>query len=373
MNEIAELAANGTVYEALVGRLRQSIVNGEFKVGQLIGTEYGISRDEKISRMTVRRASEILVNEGLIERRPGKGLYIRAIAGRKVQIVAGNLVWESSSRISRGAQEVGQRDGCQIQIYDAHGSIEADLEMMRDLPVSGARGAIILSLHSSAFTEILYKLKVERFPFVLVDQRLAEIPIPSVTADNESGGYQVGQMLLKAGHRRIAFIGDLEATTTRDRLSGLRDAISDANLAFNRSLVLDLLEEKERMSDWSGRVDQCTRELMNLPVPPTAIFCSCDAVARGVYRSLGQLGLCVPGDVSVVGFDDDPLAEWLTPGLTTVRQPFSEMGQAAMEMLSTLMDDPGAQVESRILPVEIVLRGSVAAPKAPHEISKKGR
>ena len=155
MNEVAELTANGTVYEALVGRLRHSIMNGEFKVGQLIGTEYGISRDEKISRMTVRRASEILVNEGLIERRPGKGLYIRAIAGRKVQIVAGNLAWESSSHISRGAQEVGQREGCQIQIYDAHGSIEADLEKMRDLPVSGARGAIILSLHSSSLTEIL--------------------------------------------------------------------------------------------------------------------------------------------------------------------------------------------------------------------------
>ena len=353
----------GSVYESLVCRLRESIVSGEFKPGQLLGSEYGISRDEKISRMTVRRASEILINEGLIERRPGKGLYIRSTAARMVQVVAGNLAWESSARISRGAQEEGRQDGLQIQLYDAHGSVESDLEMMRKLPSSGARGAIVLSLHSALFNEVIFRLKIERFPFVLVDQRLKEVGVPSVTADNESGGYQVGQMLLKLGHTRIAFIGDLEANTTSDRLTGFRNAVSDAGLPFSRSLVLDLMEGKDRLSDWSDRIDQCTRKLMGLPMPPTAIFCSCDAVARSVYRTLGQMGVSIPGDVSVVGFDDDPLAEWLTPGLTTVRQPFVQMGQAAMRMLVALMDNPDALVESRILPVELVPRASVAAPR----------
>lgn len=362
--EKTEISASGPVYEVLVERLRQSILRGEYKPGQLLGSEYGISREQKISRMTVRRASEILINEGLIERRPGKGLYIRAAAPRTVQVVAGNLAWESSARISRGAQEAGRCDGLQIQLYDAHGSVDSDLEMVRKLPSSGARGAIILSLHSQPFNEVLYSLKLAQFPFVLVDQRLKEVSVPSVTADNASGGYQVGEMLLKRGHRRIAFIGDLDATTTADRLGGLRDAVSDAGLPFDRSLVVDLMEGQDRLSDWSERIDQCARRLMAMPVPPTAIFCSCDAVARGVYRTLGVLGLSIPEDVSVVGFDDDPLAEWLTPALTTVRQPFVQMGQMALKLLSQLMDDSEAQVESVVLPVELVARASVATPRS---------
>lgn len=235
---------------------------------------------------------------------------------------------------------------------------------MRKLPSSGMSGAIILSIHSAAFNEVLYQLKLDRFPFVLIDQRLKEINVPSVTSDNVSGGYQVGQMLLQYGHRRIAFMGDLVATTVQDRLDGLRNAIGDAQLPFDRSLVVDLLEERDRLSDWTDRIDQCTRQLMGRSSPPTAIFCSCDAVARGVYRSLGQMGLKIPGDVSVVGFDDDPLAEWLAPSLTTVRQQFGMMGRVAMKLLAQLTDKPDEPVEGRVLPVEVIQRNSVMAPKS---------
>ena len=363
MNAPPEVAVNGSVYEALVARLRQSILKGDYQPGQLLGTEYGISRDEKISRMTVRRASEILVKEGLIERRPGKGLYIRATAARTVQVVAGNLAWASSALISRGAQEAGRRDGYTIQLYDAHGSVESDLEMIRKLPASKACGAIILALHNRAFNEVLFQLKTARFPFVLVDQQLKDIRVPSVTADNENGGYQGGQLLIKLGHRRISFIGDLAATTTRDRLAGFRDAVADAALPFDRSLVMDILEGPARLGDWTDRVDLCARQMMGLTVPPTAFFCSCDAVARDVYRTLGQMGVSIPDDVSVIGFDDDPLAEWLTPPLTTVRQPFSQMGQVAMELLEGLMNDPEAHIQNQILPVDLVIRASVAPAK----------
>ena len=118
------------------------------------------------------------------------------------------------------------------------------------------------------------------------------------------------------------------------------------------------------MGDWSNDVARAVHQIMGDRRPPTAIFCSCDAVARLAYRTLSTMGLSVPADVSVVGFDDDPLAEWLSPGLTTVRQPFHDMGEAAIELLCNRMDDPHSPVEHRVLPVQVIRRGSVAAPKS---------
>src|SRR5690606_22625831 len=132
---------------------------------------------------------------------------------------------------------------------------------------------------------------------------------------------------------------DLVATTVRDRLMGLRDAIADAGQPFDRSLVVDLCEEGDpgRLADWSTHIDACTRRLMRRDDPPTAIFFSCDAVARAGCRALESMGLRVPADVSIIGFDDDPLSQWMSPALTTLHQPFFEMGQAAIEMLCELM------------------------------------
>ncbi|HEV7297990.1 MAG TPA: GntR family transcriptional regulator [Tepidisphaeraceae bacterium] len=361
MIESTGIEAPSSVYEALAERLRKSIRRGDFQPGQLLGSEHELARQQSISRMTVRRASEILVSEGLIERRPGRGLYVcsGSVGTTLVQVVAGNLEWEPSLQVSRGVQQVARQRGIQVQLYDAHGDELLDLEMLRRLPGGMAKGAVIVSLHGPRFNEAVYELRSKRFPFVLADQRLHDIEVPSVTADNYAGGYDVGKLLLGNGHRRIAFVGDLVASTVRDRLSGLRDAIADAGVAFDRSLVVDLLADKDRLGDWSAHIEKAVSDLMSRPTPPTAVFFSCDGVARPGLRAMLRMGIRVPHDVSIVGFDDDPIAEWLQPGLTTVRQPFAQMGEAAIDLLCKLIADPNAKVEHHTLPVQLVERGSV--------------
>lgn len=364
-----------TAYGTLAAKIRDAIREGVYRPGQLIGSEHGLAREESISRMTVRRASELLINEGLLERRPGKGLYVssRGAGTRSVQVIAGNLKWEPSVQVARGVQSLARELGVEVHLYDAQGDMELDLERLRRLPESGGDGAVIVSLHNCEFNEVVYQLKASGFPFVLVDQRLREINVPSVLADNYSGGFQVGQELLRLGHRRIAFIGDLVAATVQDRLNGLRDAMADAGLPLPRSHVTDLLTVVDRMGDWSEQIDASVRRLMAEAVPPTAIFCSCDGVARPAYRTLAAMGLRVPQDVSVVGFDDDPIAEWLSPPLTSVRQPFHEMGRVAIEVLSRQMDDPNLPAEHLVMPVELIRRGSTAAaPRTPVSLLRTG-
>lgn len=369
MEAIVHHSDSASVYQSLANRLRQTIQNGNYQPGDLLATEHGIARDQSVSRMTVRRASEMLVREGLVERRPGKGLYvlsrtIKAITNAsaqasQIQIVAGNFDWEPSIQISRRVQSLARSRALQVQLYDAHGDERLDIQMIRQLPKSGARGAIIISLHSTQLNEALFSLKARRFPFILVDQRLHDIAVPSVMSDNYDGGYRVGQMLLDHGHHRIAFIGDLVAMTVRDRLDGLRDAINDRGIAYDRSLVVDLESGTDRMGDWSDAVNRATADLMGRTDRPTAVFCSCDGVAKLLYRALGAMNLRIPEDISIVGFDDDPIAEWLTPALTTVRQPFAQMGETAFKMLCRQMDDPNTSTENYVLPTELVHRSSV--------------
>lgn len=364
MGKGTSTSTGSPLYAALAERIRESIRRRALPPGAFVGSEHALARRAGAARMTVRRASELLIREGLIERRPGKGLFVRSadhVAGF-VQFVAGNLNWVPAVQIARGVRSSARGYGVGVQIADARGDADLDVDLLRRLPESDARGAIIVSIHSPRFHEALVHLRAGGFPFVLVDQRIDELGVPSVTADNHQGGYLAGRALLERGHRRIGFIGDLVASTVAERLAGLRDAVGDAGLPFDRSAVIDISGAQDRFGDWSADIAGGVRELFSRVAPPTAVFCSCDAVARSVYRALAALGLGVPGDVSVVGFDDDPLAAWLTPGLTTVHQPFFDMGRVAMELLHALPEPADAAVH-RALPVALVSRDSVAASR----------
>ena len=377
MTSVKVKDASPSIYAVLAEELRRSIEEGEYRPGQFLGSEHELARQQGISRVTVRRASELLINEGLLERRAGKGLYVcgSGANARVVHVISSNLRWYPPAMMSRGAQQAGEQKGIQVRVYDACGDLKnmtRDMAMLRQLPSGKVRGAVVTALPGAAFNQVLCELAMRRFPLVLVTQRLYEIDASSVISDNRDGGYKVGQALLKSGHRRIGFIGDLASKGTQDRLEGLRDAIGDAELPFYRSLVVNLDVEGMLLGDWSQRAMAGTRELMTRSAPPTAIFCSCDAVARAAYGVLGEMGLRIPEDVSIVGFGDDPLAQSLVPALTTVREPYEEMGRVAMEMLGKRMDNRYMAVEHVVLPVELVMRESVAPARGRHGTSGIG-
>ncbi len=366
----------GPRYLALAAELRRLIASGSHRPGQLLASEHELARRRQLSRVTVRRASALLIGEGLLERRPGKGLFVRSklpdappTAGRRarsslrtVQVVAGNLAWDSCLQIARGVQAAARAAGTEVQLHDAHGSERGDLELLRQLPRGNAQGAVIVSLHGAAFVESLYALKQSGFPFVLVDQRLRDLAAPSVTADNHDGGRQLANHLIALGHRRVAFIGDLEADTVQARLDGVRDAFGEAALAFDRALVADL-RPRHRLGDWTPAVLAAMAALLRQRQPPSAVVASCDAVARAVYGAAARHGLAVPGDLSVVGFDDDPLAAALSPPLTTVRQPFLDMGRCAFALLRKRLAGTPARTPARALTVTLMLRSSTASPR----------
>lgn len=354
------------MYRQLAARLKNAIQKGHYAPGERVASEHELSRQHNLARVTVRKATELLVVEGMLERRPGKGLYVREASNKAgvLKLMVGNLAWEPSIRIVRGAQAVAREGGFEVQVCDAHGDSTEEVESVQRLAGNGTAGAIIVALHSLAFNAAVARLKDQNFPFVLVDDRYGVVRgIPSVASDNYHGGFLVGRRMVELGHRRVAFIGDTVSTTVADRLEGFRDALAEVDIALPRIRIRSL-SDLNPFEDWTAPVYRECDALFALDERPTAVFCSCDAIARCCYRHAAERGKRIPDELSIVGFDDDPLAEWLTPTLATVRQPFAQMGETAMRMLLEQLGGAApATQKHRALSVELIERGSLAAPR----------
>lgn len=194
-------------------------------------------------------------------------------------------------------------------------------------------------------------------PVVAIDPHYGPNYVPTIDADSYGGAVSATELLLSLGHRRIAFMGGrTELDSSREREKGFRDAMKAAGVGVDPSLVCESRYDP----------DIATRkayELLSRHDRPTAIFCANDVTAMRTTAVAREMGLRIPEDVSVVGFDDIPEASLNDPPLTTVRQPLGEMGREAMAMLLDLL--AGREREQHLrMRTELVVRGTTGPPPA---------
>lgn len=196
----------------------------------------------------------------------------------------------------------------------------------------------------------------QRVPTVLVNCYVPDHALTAVVPGELLGGYVATRRLIEAGHRRIGHIhGQSWTDPARDRLRGYRRALAEADILYDPALVLP--------GNWeppTGFVHTMT--LMDLPDPPTAIFLASDMMAVGAYDALKERGLRIPEDVSVVGYDDREIAQFMRPGLTTVVLPHSDMGRQAVEALAEGLVRTGGRQPQIKVECSLVERASVGAP-----------
>jgi LacI family transcriptional regulator len=201
-------------------------------------------------------------------------------------------------------------------------------------------------------------LQRQGFPFVVVDPR--EPPpdgIACVAAMHAAGAKEATEHLLGLGHRRIGAIAGAPGWyATEERLLGFRAALAGAGILLDPELIV--------YSDWRiPRGTEAAEQLLSLPDPPTAIFGFNDNVAIGALRAAHDRGLSVPGDLSVVGFDDTEPALIVTPQLTSVRQPLAEMGRMGVSLLVRLIEGQRVDALRLELATKLVVRESTAPPR----------
>ena len=269
-----------------------------------------------------------------------------------VDLLIASLHSPWAEELLRGTVQAADESGASVVVstVDSPGGFAAWLNRATARGTDGA----LLVLHLPDSSE-LQRLAAARIPLVVIDPPEEPGPgIRSVGTTNWQGCLTATRHLIELGHRRIAIIGGpAHLWSSRARLAGYRAALEAAGLTAPGELI-----RRDHFCTEGGR--RQARALLALPQPPTAIVAGNDPQAFGVLQALGERGLRAPGDLSVVGFDDVPVASWATPALTTIRQPLAAMAATAFRMLHAR---PGAGEPHHIeLATTLVIRESTGPP-----------
>jgi DNA-binding LacI/PurR family transcriptional regulator len=275
---------------------------------------------------------------------------------RSIGVVADDISDHFFARVVAGAEAEARRRGYYLMI----GSVEPDddeagyLRLMLERRVEG----LILARPSVPLTpDDLQAARSAGVPLVTVGSTNPQ-GVPVVDVDNRQGGYDATRYLLQEGHRRIAtIVGPSGWPSAVARLEGYRQALREAAVAEEPELV-------EYASSWSLESGQAAAAgLLGRRADFTAVFAHSDLIALGAIRELRNVGLRVPEDVSVVGYDDLPVAGYVEPALTTVHQPMREVGaRAAGFVLDQIAGGAAPAPEAHLLPAVLVARQSVRPP-----------
>ncbi|MGR6971030.1 LacI family DNA-binding transcriptional regulator [Streptomyces cynarae] len=262
-----------------------------------------------------------------------------------------------AGRIILGAQEEAARHDLLLLMLNTGGDPELERKEIDLLLQRQVDGVLYASMYHR-MVEVPERLR--SVPTVLLDARSDDPSVPSVVPDEVHGGETAVRELLRHGHRRIGFINNVDdIPATHGRLEGYRRALAEAGIVFDPRLVV------AETADAAGGY-RAALTLLQATSRPTALFCFADRMAMGAYRAAAELGLSIPSDLSVIGFDDQELiCDGLFPGLTTVALPHYEMGARAVTQLLALTGAPGQEpgpVTQEMLPCPLVARASVAPP-----------
>ncbi len=228
-----------------------------------------------------------------------------------------------------GICETAWEQGFAVWCAVTRGKTEVEQAILRQ----SATGTVVGLIYGSINTRrVEAPLLARPMPTVLLNCYAGDPALPCVLPAEVIGGQIATRRLIAAGHRRIGYInGEPWMDASRDRLRGYKRELSAADIAFDATLV--------RNGNWEPSTGyEYTRELMKLPVPPTAIFCGNDLMALGCYDALKELGLSIPRDVAVIGYDSREIAQYVHPPLTTVLLPHYEMGVEATECLIDMLN-----------------------------------
>ncbi|WP_411036041.1 LacI family DNA-binding transcriptional regulator [Shinella sp. BYT-45] len=226
-----------------------------------------------------------------------------------------------------GARHASWENDVTILVAQTQGRAEHERKAVARLLQAGAQGIVYMSVFTRrvSLDPALQDLPV---PLVLLNCYTGDDRFPSVVPDEVTGGCLATASLIKKGHRRIGtIVGESFMEAAQDRLAGYREALAQAGIPYDGRLVVE--------GNWTPTSGfEATRKLLALAEPPTAIFCQNDKMAMGCFNAIGEAGLSIPADLSVVGYDDDELARHLRPQLTTLELPHRPMGAWAIEQLA---------------------------------------
>ena len=280
----------------------------------------------------------------------------RTLAGGRSQVIGVLVPGLDNSyigEIMRGVDDELARVNYNLMLYTTHRHPGQERSSVNTIANGLTEGLIlVVPLIPTAY---LAELRSRSFPHVLIDQGEPTGTSSVVDSMSWQGAYDATRYLIELGHQRIGFIGGLiEVNSAVERLNGYKAALADSHLPYDPTLVTE-----GDFWEASGRV--CAQKL--LVAQPTAIFAANDLMALGAMDALRTIGLRIPDDISLVGFDDIPQVSITHPKLTTIRQPLEQMGRVAVKLLLEQIENPETPAQRVTLETQLIVRNSCQPPK----------
>lgn len=337
-------------------KIRKAI--GHLDINDKIPGERIFAKDLGVSYMTVRKAIDGLVTQGVLYKVPKKGTFIAD--GKAVKKKTKNIGYFLDNSIKEGIsspyysmifdalqKEARNTDHDLMYFSDASESVlEKTLEKLDGLVIS-------------CFPRLEHLLRDinRQVPIVCIDNSSPDKSIASVTLDNFNAVIDAINYLCSLGHERIGFITGLDDSDVgRQRLGGYLGALRSNGIDEDTDLIYK--------GDYSfGTGESAAEYFLSMDKPPSAIMCANDTMAIGAIKETRRLGLSAPEDISIVGFDDINIASHLTPALTTVKTPVAEIAKQAVALLDSIISGKEPDNIHIILPCQLVLRGTCGPRK----------
>ncbi|MEU5346399.1 LacI family DNA-binding transcriptional regulator [Streptomyces sp. NPDC020766] len=323
-------------------------------VSRVLGGTYPVAATTRARVLKAMRELDYVVNA-----------HARALGGstnKTVAFVVDDVTGPFYAHIARGVEEQASAEGRLCMLCTTHGDPQRVLTVVETMREQRADAVIVVGgawedkAHQDRMTHFAHALDRVGSRLVLVGRPPLGPGVPAtvVEYDNEGGAFAMTTHLLTSGHRRVAYLGRVAGLSTSDqRLGGFRRAHELLGLAPDPALILD--GAFSRSHGYQG-----TRQLLASGADFTAVFAATDMIAAGALQALREARVSVPDEVSVVGYDDVPLALDLFPALTTVNVPHEELGRAAVRLALHRAELPDSQ--HLVLGTHIVLRDSTRRP-----------
>lgn len=288
---------------------------------------------KKASPETVEKVRQAVAELGY--RPVSVGRALRTRESRLVALIAANVGNPAMAAIAASAETALREAGYVMVLCDNHDRADLQDEYLLEMRAQLVRGVVLLGAVPSAQLEVAI---ASGDPLLFVNRRS---PVPGDTAfvgiDNHKAGREVAAHFLRRGVRDVAVIhGPLSSSATAERLSGFLDAMAEAGSPVSPADVLTASG-----LDHLAIGHAATMRLMNQRKVPRGLFCLSDLIAYGAHKALQQAAFAVPGDVDIIGFDDNPLNDWLAPWLNSVRVPYNAFGAAIVRGLEGVWSGKG--------------------------------
>lgn len=351
-------------YEEILRWIKQRLEEGELRPGDRIESEHQLCTQFQVSRQTVRHAISLLENDGVVERRRGSGTYIKTAVNvqdkeEKTMQVAVMTTFVQEYIFSSIIQEVEHalsRSGYGMQLSFTNNSVEKERFILKNILEKNMVDGLIAETTKSGLPnpnlDIYKKIMNKGIPVIFINSHYPELDAPYVSLDDKMAGKVATQHLIKCGHRNIAAIFKADDGQGHKRYAGYIEALMEADIKIKGQHIVWIdTEDVRHMREDSGWI---LRRLQGC----TACVCYNDEVATNLVAVCLEQNIRVPDDLSVVGIDDSEMATFCEVPLTSVRNPFRDLGKiSALEMLELLQGLAVPKITE--LDPEIVNRNSV--------------